>query len=184
MREKIKELLGRGLSNVVVASAVGCSEGYVSQLMAEPEFAAAVSELKLVHVTKDTERSDKIDKLKDKLLDQLERATQFAYKPGEVLTSAKALQTLAATSSGSEGATGQQVQSQIVQVVLPGIIAANYTRNQHNEVTEVDGRSLATLTPAALKAIINRKELGHDEVASSIPAPVAVAAINKAAAAA
>jgi hypothetical protein len=36
--EKIKELLGSGLSNDVVASAVGCDPSYVSQLMSNETF--------------------------------------------------------------------------------------------------------------------------------------------------
>lgn len=180
MRDKLKELLGRGISGAVAASAVGCSESYVSQLLAEAEFAAEVSALKLLHVTKDTQRNDKIDNLKDKLLDQLEKAAQFAYKPGEVLTAAKALQALSTTRSGNETAAAQQVQSQIVQVVLPTVTAASFTRNSLNEVVEVNGRSMATLTPAALKTIINQsKEVPHVQLAGEINPQVATAAVNK-----
>lgn len=169
MRDKIRELLGRGLSNVIVANAVGCSESYISQLMAEPAFAEEVSQLKLQFVTKDTERHDKVDKIRDQLLDRLEKSAAFAYKPGEVLTAAKALQTLAGTISGNERAAGQQVQSQVVQVVMPAVIAANFTRNSHNEIIEVEGRSLATLTPAALKAISSTPQQGvqNDKITQS-----------------
>ena len=50
VEDKIIELLGRGYSQTVVASAVGCDDSYISQLMAKEEVRNQVATLRLQHV--------------------------------------------------------------------------------------------------------------------------------------
>lgn len=155
MKEQIERLLGRGLSQVVVANAVGCTEGYISQLLAEEDFAGRVAAMKLAIVEKDSSRGQLVNEIKDELLAKTKRALPMLLRPQEIIAALKVIDGLKCGDSASGVATGTGGTQQIVQVNLPTIIMQNFIKNSQNEIVEVGGRSLATLSPMALKNMLH-----------------------------
>lgn len=149
MEQQAMKLLGRGLSQVVVANALGCTEGYISQLMSKQEFAEGVAALKLAVVEKDSGRAAIVNEIKDALLEKTRKALPMMLRPLEILAALKVIDGLKCGDSGSSS-LGVAVQ-QVVQVNLPAITMQNFIKNNNGEIVEVSGRSLATLAPVALK---------------------------------
>ncbi len=143
--ERIKELLGVGLPNNVVASAVGVTDSYISQLLADPEFAAEVTHLKLINLTETAARDKKYNSLEDKLLEKLENVLPYLVKPMEVLAAIKTINSAVRRAAPSELAG--QANVQVVQLQLPdnSAFAARFVINKESQVVEIAGRSLATM---------------------------------------
>lgn len=155
MDEKIKRLLGRGLQQAVVASAVGCSESYVSQLMAREDFAAAVNELRVAALEADSGREERMASIEDKITEKLEKAIPYMMKPMELLNAYKVIN---GRKRGGESSSVVAPVTQVVQVTLPVFVQQNFLSNKNNEIVEVAGRSLATLTPASLKSLLATRQ--------------------------
>jgi hypothetical protein len=154
MKDKIRSLLGLGLDNGVVASAVGVSDSYVTQLMSDDDFRNEVQELRLKNLTELTERDHKWDSLEDaflKKLDDMVGTGLFFTRPLEVL---RALQVL---NAGKRRATPTErngtAQANVVPLILPVVMAPHLTINENGQVVSVDGRTIATM-PAR---VVNEK---------------------------
>src|SRR5882672_10943954 len=80
-RERVLKLLGQGVEQEVVATAVGVSPSYISQLLADPEFASAVAELRLLNLEAASDRDSKYEALEDKLLKKLDETADYMTKP-------------------------------------------------------------------------------------------------------
>ena len=153
MKDKILALLGLGLPNNVVASAVGVSDSYVSQLMGVEDFARQVQELRLKNLTEIAARDKKWDSLEDRFLQKLEDLLPMGgfSRPMEIL---KALQVLnAAKRRASPQELPAAASYTVVPLILPIVMAPKLSVNSQGQVIEVEGRVLATM-PAA---VVNKK---------------------------
>lgn len=156
--QKMKKLLALELPQVAVASALGCSEGYVAQCMADGSFAAEVSALRIARLEGAGDRDVKLDKLEDLLLDKMEKSLALMFKPSEVLNAFKIINgakrsTAVTADNGAGGHLAQQVT-----VVLPQVLAINYVQNHQGEIIEAGGRSLATLPSNVLKQMAAKQQ--------------------------
>lgn len=145
MKEKIKELLGLGLPNGVVASAVGVSDAYVSQLLSEDIFAKEVQELRLVNLSEHATRDKKWNSLEDSLLKKLEELMEFGgfTRPIEVLRALQVVNGAKRRAAPQEfAATAQQ---NVVPLILPIVLAPKFILNSQGQVVEVEGRVIATM---------------------------------------
>jgi|WetSurMetagenome_2_1015567.scaffolds.fasta_scaffold50990_2 hypothetical protein len=161
MKDKIKQLLGDGHPASVVAAAIGCSEGYISQLLAQEEFRAEVQQLKLSRLGDNTARDGKYDKIEDKLLAKLDEAADMIYKPQEILRALKITNEAKRRGGMSAGADVGAGQNNLVRLNMPVFVQQNFILNAKSEVVEVAGRSLAT---------INAKELAKELMQDATPA--------------
>jgi hypothetical protein len=148
MKDRIKELLGCGIAPEIVASAVGVSAGYVSQLLAEPEFANEVQELKLLNLTGLVERDKKWDTLEDKLLDRLEHTLPMLNNPMQVVTALRTVNGAHRRAVTKDPGNGHV--KEIVHLHLPACLNAQFVVNQTNQVVSVEGRSIATMPANAV----------------------------------
>lgn len=164
--EKAKELLGAGLSNVVVASALGVSESLVSQWLSNDEFAQEVQKLKLANLTEATSRDRKWNTLEDTLLQKLEDLLPMLVNPMAVVQALKAVN--GAVRRGSPKEMGVQAQSTHVHLHMPALLAAKFTVNPANQVVEVDGRSVATMPAHAVVAEMNKRK-AENLLSSPVP---------------
>lgn len=155
MDDKIKQLLGIGLPQNVVASAVGCTEGYVSQLMSMGEFRGEVTELRLVHLTEAAGRDDAYNSLEDRLLEKLENLLPVLVNPMQVLAAIRTIN--GATRRAAPAELNANAQQNIVQLHLPENVAfaARFIVNGTNQVVEVAGAPMAT---ASAKAVVQKLE--------------------------
>jgi len=162
-KDRILKLLGSGLSNDAVATAVGCDASYISQLMSDEGFKDQVIELRSVALTAATERDRKADTLEERALDKLETMLDWIHKPGDMLKFFQVLN--AAKRRGTPAADNLVINQQIVNLQLPQQAFQKLVMDGRGEVVEIDGQSMLTMQPANLiKQIVTEK--GDSDVAS------------------
>lgn len=137
-KDRIKELLGSGLNNEVVATAVGVDPSYISQLMTDQNFVEEVTALRVQSLTSATQRDRSWDSLENKLLATLhEKVDQnMLYKVPDIV------RVLAiANQAKRRGATAPEALTQskpVVSLVIPTVVINNYTKTAQGEVVEVE----------------------------------------------
>lgn len=148
MKDRALELLGAGVSQEAVASALGVTASYVSQLMADKDFALKVAEMRFEQLHQHTVRDNKYDTIEDKLLIRMEQALPLMIKPNEIL---RAIQVVNAAkrrgSQAQELPVGQHAQ---VVLNMPIKLVQKFTTNILNQVIAVEGRDLITIPPQEL----------------------------------
>lgn len=162
MKEKAKELLGFNLPNNVVASAVGCSEGLISQWMSDEVFAAEVQKLRIENLAGAAGRDRKYNNIEDALLSRLEDFLEnkiYFMQPREILHALKLVNS--AVRRGAPAELAHQSQSAVIPLQLPGgtEFAVRFIMNKDNQVVEIAGRSVATL---GAKAVVKQLEVYKD----------------------
>lgn len=174
-RNRIRDLLGTGLSAEVVSTAVGCDPSYISQLLAEPEFAAEVVELRAAALTANSKRDRKVDGIEDKLLEKIEEAvdTQMVFKPNDILRHYAVLN--AAKRRGVPAHESMVVNNTVVNLMIPDILRRQFTINQQGEVIEAEGQTLVTMPARSLLEHLVRNKGENDaakyqKVANFLPA--------------
>jgi hypothetical protein len=179
--EKIKELLGNGLSNEVVATAVGVSPSYISQLMSDEVFASEVVTLRTKTLTDATSRDRSIDSLEDKLLHKYGQLVDqgMVYKPTDVL---RALQVInAAKRRGTTPQQANTVNQTVVILNIPVKVVNKFKKNISGEVIEVvtpegDQQTLVTMPSATLMRKLAEQHQGqkeYEQVRKYLPASTA-----------
>ena len=166
--DKIRELLGNGLSNEVVASAVGVTPSYISQLMSQEDFSNQVVALRTQALTAATTRDRSWDTIEEKLLDKLGDVVDS----GMIFKSQDLLRALVVANNakrrGSTSAEAMVANKTVVTLNMPTQIVNIYTKNSQGEVIEVrtpDGRdqSLTTMSAATLMHNLTRSHQGHQK---------------------
>lgn len=163
-QDRVVQLLGSGLSAEVVATAVGCEPSYISQLLADDEFAKKVSELRVQNLQAATKRDNKWDEIEDKLLDKLKDSVEYIMKPREILAAL-------ATVNGAKrrGATAQEsliINNTVVTLSLPQKAVHNFVVNQINQVIGVNDQSLLTMPSMNVKSLLQQaKSLAAPDLA-------------------
>lgn len=143
MKEKIKELLGLNLPNKTVASAVGVSESYISQLLSEDAFAAEVQELRVKTLAEAANRDKKYEALEDTLLDRVKDLIPMMVRPMEAVRALQAVN--GATRRAAPAELSANAQSTVVTLNLPGAIINKFVVNAQKQIVEIDGETVATM---------------------------------------
>ena len=146
--ERIKQLLGIGLSGEVVATTVGCDPSYISQLMSDENFKAEIIALRSASLTADSHRDSNIGKLEDRAITKLEEMLEWVTKPGDMLRFFQVLN--AAKRRGVGAADNLVINQQIVQLQLPTAPLERLTIDGRGEVVAVGDQDLITMQPAQL----------------------------------
>lgn len=164
--EKIKELLGNGLSNDVVATAVGVHPSYVSQLMSDEQFSSEVVALRTQTLTAASSRDRSWDGLEDRLLTQLSDVLdqRMIYKPNDILRALHVVNN--AKRRGNSAQETLVVHQNVVNLSIPTIVMNAYKKNSHGEVVEVttpEGKqqTLVTMPAAALMHKLSEQHQGN-----------------------
>lgn len=165
-KDRVVELLGAGVTPVQVASAVGCSESYVSQLLAVPEIEAMVRKLRSERAAEYIEHDDSVQAAEKAALGLVRRNVDNGFlKPMEAL---KHFQVLNAARRKSDSTGGTAVPTNtIVNFTLPENAAVQFKMTTDRQVIEVDGRSMATL-PAAQVAKMLREKKAAEQLLESL----------------
>lgn len=155
--KQIQELLGTGLSNEIVASAVGCDPSYISQLLSDEVFAARVTLLRTEALTANTTRDRNIDGIEDALISKLEQMVEdsLIYKPNDVLRAFAVINN--AKRRGVSAAESLVINHTVVKLQIPQHVVKEFIQNAQGEIVEVEGQTLVTM-PAhmLLKNLQNR----------------------------
>lgn len=169
-QERALALLGSGYPAPVVASSVGVSESYISQLMSMDWFSAQVQELKFLNLKKHTELDDAYDDLEEKLLKKLDKLIPLLIKPMDVT---RVLQTVnGAKRRGAGSSEVGHITQNIVQLSLPPALMQRFIKNANNQIVEVqDGtgqqNSLVTTSSGSLERL-SREAREADELSESL----------------
>jgi len=147
------ELLGSGAGPEQVASAVGVTTGFISQLLAAPEFAAAVADLRFQSLSSYNTRDEKINSLEDQLLEKLENLLPMMFRPMEVVRAYATIN--AAKRRGAAAPASAHTTQNIVSITLPQIIIDRFTAvttNINNQVIKAGNQDLITMQSGTLLA--------------------------------
>jgi len=149
------ELLGSGAGPEQVASAVGVTTGFISQLLAQEDFAAAVADLRFQSLSSYNTRDSKIDSLEDQLLEKLENLLPMMFRPMEVVRAYATIN--AAKRRGAAAPTAVHATQNIVNITLPQIIVDRFTQsavttNINNQVIKAGTQDLITMQSGTLLA--------------------------------
>jgi len=177
-KDQIRDLLGSGLSNDIVATAVGCDPSYISQLLSDPEFADAVTTLRMQSLTAANKRDATVDGIEDKILKRLDDAvsSNLIYKPQDLLRAFQVVN--AAKRRGVPAHENVTINNKIVNLNIPTKVIQNFTIDARGEVVEVEGQTMVTM-PAHQLLNSLASEKGNDgdkyrKVAAYLPGAGAI----------
>lgn len=154
MKLKILNFLGAGISAERVANAVGCDASYISQLLADTDFAAAVADKRLVQLTEATNRDDRLNGIEDKIISRVEHLVESPLAFSKPMEAIRALHTVNSMKRrGAGDITGAQQHTTIVNLVLPSMITKKFSMQNeedfildiNNQVVQVGSQALVTI---------------------------------------
>lgn len=150
-KSKMISLLAHKVSPSKVAASVGCSQQYINECLANPDFRKAVVEAQM------DLPQEEIHTTIDKQWDNLEALVVSALTSQvstldtkELLAAARIAN--AAKRRGDQSADFQLAQAAktMVSINLPQAMVVNYTKNVANEITSVEGRPMITIGSSEL----------------------------------
>jgi len=143
VEERALSLLGSGVPAVSVASALGVTEGRISQLLSNKIFLEQVATLRFKSLQEHNVRDGKYDTLEDRLLIKLEKSLPLLMRPESIL---KAINIVNGAKRRGQSAPQQVVNNNnIVNLTVPVIIAEKFTTNINNQVTKAGEQELLTM---------------------------------------
>ena len=163
--ERAISLLGSGLGAEVVASTLGVSASYISQLLSQEDIATKVTTLRYEALQKHNVRDLGYDALEDKLLEKMDDLLPLMQRPMEVV---KALSVVNAAKRRGQSAPESVTQQQtVVQLVLPTQVVNQFQVDVKNTVIKTGDRELLTINPKQLLASSvkgsTNEQLGFEE---------------------
>lgn len=165
MRDKIIDLLAKGLSGVEIARATGVTEGYVSQIGNDPDAKVEIAELRSKHIGDHVKLDDAYDRLE---IAGTERLLKLVEEKGQLLDPMKLLKIVATANSAKRrldsnpAQQGGQQNSFTVMLNFPNVPMPQISlvRSANNEVLEVGGQQLLTMPTGLVKQrALARQEL-------------------------
>ena len=164
-KDQILELLAAGVSQVAVAEAAGVTESYVSQLLGEEDFAAALASKRAEVSAADIAFDKKLESAEETALDNIEKKLHF----GNLQQSLQAFKILngAKRRKDSHGPQ-QQTAGLVVNLILPQVAIPQYVVNAQNEIVEVEGKTMVSATPKGLNEIVAKRK---GEEVPKLPTP-------------
>lgn len=177
MKDKIAFYLAEGLIPAEVATLVGCSAGYISQLLKDDQFRTSVEErMKNRPSTVDENLLTKYQGLEHRIVKAMGAAVDGAELPHltKALDSIVKAQEAAHKRANPHLNPSEQKMVQIVQITLPAHALPSVPvmeLNSQNEVVAIDNKPLAPMNSDNVKVLFNqiqaRKEAQN--VAQAIP---------------
>lgn len=182
MRNRILNYLASGIKAAQVATIVGVSPGYISQLLKEESFKEELEALVLTKPAdaEETDLDNKYVSLEHSILRGIEEAIPGAELPAlarilDSVTKRQDMRFQRKFPSNPLGGAGVNVQ--VVQISLP---AHSIPRepvvelNSQGEILAIDNKSLAPMTAESVKALFatmtQKKEQQYAELPRTIPA--------------
>lgn len=143
IEDRALSLLGSGIKSESVASALGVSPSRISQLLAEKHFSDKVAELRYKNLQAHNQRDDKYDSLEDKLIAKLDKSLPLMVRPDTILKAINVIN--GAKRRGQSSPDTANSTTNIVNIVLPKVIAQKIVTNINNQVTKAGDQELLTM---------------------------------------
>lgn len=162
-------MLADGLSPVQVATTLGISESYISQLMGDEDFAAELESKRTEVAAADIAYDNQIDRVEGTFLDRIESKAPLAnlqqsLQAFAVLNKAKRRKDTAISRGTPQAGT-------VVNLQLNVNLIPQYLMNGKNEIVEVEGKSMVSATPKKLDEILRLRngEEGNNRKSLQLP---------------
>jgi hypothetical protein len=167
LSDQIRTMLGDGIEPIAIARALGCEPSYISQLMEDEDFKAAVQQQRVINLTDATGRDKKLSRLEDLAIERLEATLGFVTRPMEA---ARILSIVNGTKRRGAELNGAQAQGSAPTVVLnlPQAARVSFTLNASSQIIDVEGRSMAPLPNNKLLELAAARK---QQAANALPKP-------------
>lgn len=159
---KILSLLGQGISANIVASAVGKSEAYISQLISDPIFSAQVYELRYKTLAKHSDRDNAYDETEDQLLDKLKHMIPLMFKPMEVLAAIRVINQAKRRGAGFQPTN--QTTAPVVSLTIPIQLVNQFRTDSNNQVIEAGQQTLITVQSGNMNRLLEQRKAPHEQL--------------------
>lgn len=155
--ERALELLASGVEQVAVASALGVTEGRISQILSDPKHAQKLAEMKYSQLIKHNETDNKYDSLEKKVLTQLERTLSLVMDPMKL---ARILTVLnSAKRRGASAPDSLVRQRPTVRLNINSAVTARFSVNGANQVVQAsignEIQDLVTIQSGNVQRLLN-----------------------------
>lgn len=168
---KALELLASGIEQVAVAGALAISESRLSQIIAQPEFAAALADARYKQLAKHNETDNLYDKIERKLAEKLEQTAALMFKPTEIARTLSLVNGLKRRGASNPDAIVRQ--KNVVKLNIPIAVINRFSTNAAGQVVSVeteDGKSdLVTMQSGNLRGLLNEHAKSLEQ--QQLPAP-------------
>jgi len=148
VQDKALQLLGTGLSNTVVAAAIGVTESEITRFLSDDTFKEAVSSLRVKSLQAHNERDASYDRVEDALIQKLENSLDMIYKPRELLSAIAVINK--AQRRGISTPEQITTSKEVVPLSLPPVLINKFTVNIQNQVVQAGSQDLVTIQSDAL----------------------------------
>lgn len=148
-------MLGNGIPATQVASAVGCDDSYISQLLSEEGVADKVIAAKAEHFSKYVELDGRVDDAESEALRRVESLIPFITKPSEAVRVYSVLN--AAKRRTSDSANAAQAVMQTISLDIPEASRVRFTLTADRQVIEIEGRSMTTMPAKSLASQLEQR---------------------------
>ena len=155
------ELLGSNVPQEAVASALGVTASYITQLLSDENFASAVTKLKYETLQEHTARDAAYDSIEDNLLDKLKRAMPLMLRPADILGAIRVVN--GAKRRGLDSKESIIAQQNIVSITMPTQIVQEFTTNITNQVVKAGDQDLITIQSGDLRNQVESKMIELEE---------------------
>ena len=157
--ERAIALLGSGLSPEIVASTLGVTPSYISQIMSKDEIATRVTQLRYDALQKHNIRDTTYDTIEDALLVKMDELLPLMMRPMEVLKAISVIN--AAKRRGQSAPEAIHQQQNIVQLIMPVQVIQYYQVDIKNTVIKTGEQDLLTMNPKHLLAKVKERQDEH-----------------------
>lgn len=168
-KPEILSMLADGLSPVQVATTLGVTESYISQLMGDEDFAAELESKRTEVAAADIAYDNQIDRVEGTFLDRIESKAPLAnlqqsLQAFAVLNKAKRRKDTAISRGTPQAGT-------VVNLQLNINLIPQYLMNGKNEIVEVEGKSMVSATPKKLDEILRLRNCEEGTTRKSLRLP-------------
>lgn len=162
IEDRALSLLGAGVIADSVASALGVTPGYISQLLADDVFATKVATIRYENLQKHNMRDDTYDTMEDRLLEKLRDQLPLIMKPDTLL---RAISTINGAKRRGQAAPEQVVNNTtVVTLLLPAVIAERFSVNIDNQVIRAGDQELHTIPSGNLLKQVEDKRIERTDL--------------------
>lgn len=139
---QLVDLFSKGVTPIEISRALGITPGAVTQLMAHPDVAPQISEIRAAQIARSSALDARYDSLEEKLVTQLEKSVALILKPQEIAKTIVMINGL--KRRGAAHAPELGPQNQVTLQLAPQILQ-RFVTNTHNQVVSVGGQTLITM---------------------------------------
>lgn len=155
MKDRIIEMLGKGIPATQVASAVGCDDSYISQLLSQEGVVEKITALKVEHFSGFVEQDAILDDAEAAALQKVAYLVPFITRPAEAVRVFATLN--AARRRTTDSASNAQAIAATVSLELPEASRVRFTLTHDKQVIEIEGRSMTTMPARSLAARLEQR---------------------------